>query len=159
MIEVYADGAPPGALISAFSADLENIPTGEVLLGSYPIFQWIAPIDMQTVTDCWLKVASTNLGNTFYWLNSPSGTGTASSYQGSTNVGNHEPLAVCLEAGAGGGIGDWLTLDWYSGTNPGFGFVENVPTNFNASGTQPGEVYTADLVFTSDPNVGTTTIF
>jgi hypothetical protein len=49
-------------------------------------------------------------------------------------------------------------MDYYTGTNPGMGFIENVPTNFDASGTSPGEVYTADLIFTSDPDVGTSTI-
>jgi hypothetical protein len=61
--------------------------------------------------------------------------------------------------GSGGGVGSWLTLDWYSGTVAPMGGLDNVPTNFDASGTLPGEVYTADLVFTSmDPDVGSSTI-
>jgi len=59
--------------------------------------------------------------------------------------GNHQNdrvFALELAEGSSVGVGSWLTLDWYEGTNPGFGFVENVPTNFDASGTLPGEVYT-----------------
>ena len=53
---------------------------------------------------------------------------------------------------------NWLSLDFYEGSVlPGGGLV-NIPTNFNATGTQSGEVYTADIVFTSDPDVGTITI-
>ena len=58
--------------------------------------------------------------------------------------GNHQNayvFALELAEGSAPGVGSWLTLDWYEGTNPGFGFVENVPTNFDASGTFPGEVY------------------
>lgn len=53
---------------------------------------------------------------------------------------------------------DWLTLDWYEGTNPGFGFIENIPTNFDATGLVSGQEYTAEIVFTSMPDVGTTII-
>jgi hypothetical protein len=41
---------------------------------------------------------------------------------------------------------------------PPGGGLDNVPTHFDASGTSAGEVYTADIVFTSDPDVGTITI-
>ncbi len=53
---------------------------------------------------------------------------------------------------------DWLSLDWYEGMISPNGGVENIPTNFNAGGCISGEVYTADIVFSSDPDVGTTTV-
>ncbi|MFO8128445.1 MAG: carboxypeptidase-like regulatory domain-containing protein, partial [Bacteroidales bacterium] len=67
------------------------------------------------------------------------------------NVDTDEPLS-------GGGIGDWLTLDWYEGTVPAGGGLENVPTNFDASGASAGETYTAAIIFSSSPDVGTITI-
>ena len=57
---------------------------------------------------------------------------------------------MCL-AGGGGGAGNWLTMDYYEGTVPPFGGVANIPTHLDAAGTAPGEVYTADVVFTSTP--------
>jgi hypothetical protein len=157
VISVYEDGALPGALVASFTVEPTTIPTGEILLGTYPISQWISSIDMQTLTDCWVLIASTDLGKTFYWENAPAGTVESASYQGSTFNGyNAESLAMCLEGG--GGAGSWLTLDWYSGTVPPMGGLVNIPTNFDASGTSAGEVYHADIVFTSDPDVGTTTI-
>ena len=61
--------------------------------------------------------------------------------------------------GGGGGAGSWLTLDYYENTVAPLGGLDNVPTNFDAAGTSAGEVYTADLIFTSvDPHVGTITI-
>ena len=53
---------------------------------------------------------------------------------------------------------NWLSLDFYSGTVPPGGGLVNIPTNFNASGTNSCEVYTADIVFTSNPDVGTVII-
>ena len=52
----------------------------------------------------------------------------------------------------------WLTMDYYEGTVPAFGGVANIPTHLDAAGTEPGEVYTADVVFTSTPYVGEITV-
>jgi len=53
------------------------------------------------------------------------------------------------------GPSGWLTLDQYSGyVQPGGGTV-NIATNFNAAGTAAGEVYHADIIITSNPDVGT----
>ena len=50
-------------------------------------------------------------------------------------------------SGGGGPTGGWLTLDTYSGVvTPGGGTV-NIGTNFDATGTSVGEVYTADIDF------------
>ena len=64
--------------------------------------------------------------------------------------------AGALFAACGGG--NWLTLDYYNGTVNGFGDVDNIPTHLDASNTSAGEVYTANIVFTSNPNVGTITV-
>lgn len=52
----------------------------------------------------------------------------------------------------------WLTLSTNAGTVPANGGSQNIGVNFNAAGTISGEVYTADIVITTDPDVGTTTI-
>ena len=54
--------------------------------------------------------------------------------------------------------GAWLTMDYYEGTVPGFGGVDNIPTHLDAANTAAGEVYTGEVVFTSVPNVGTITV-
>ena len=60
--------------------------------------------------------------------------------------------------GPGGAGGGWLSLDSYTGfVQPGGGSV-NIGTNFDAAGTTSGEVYHADIVITSNPDVGTITI-
>jgi len=53
---------------------------------------------------------------------------------------------------------NWLTMDSYNDTVLPFGGVANVPTHLDATGTNPGEVYTAEVVFTSNPNVATITV-
>ena len=53
---------------------------------------------------------------------------------------------------------NWLTLDLYNDTVVPFGGVANIPTHLDAGGTHPGEVYTAEIVFTSSPDVATITV-
>ncbi len=53
---------------------------------------------------------------------------------------------------------NWLTMDYYNDSVLPFGGVSNVPTHLNASGTSPGDVYSAEIVVTSNPNVGTITV-
>jgi hypothetical protein len=53
---------------------------------------------------------------------------------------------------------NWLTMGYYGDTVLSFGGVANVPTHLDASGTNPGEIFTAEIVFTSYPNVGTITV-
>ncbi|MCD4771839.1 MAG: carboxypeptidase-like regulatory domain-containing protein, partial [Bacteroidales bacterium] len=109
-IGIYADGSLPGAEIASYMVTLDPIATGEVLLGSYPIYQWIATIDSRTETDFYISCQ--NVGNPqMYWLDSPSGTGTGASGPGWST---HTPLALCIEGG--GTPGGWLTLDAYEGT-------------------------------------------
>ena len=49
-------------------------------------------------------------------------------------------------------------MDYYEGDVPAFGGVDNIPTHLDAAGTEPGQVYTADVVFTSTPFVGEITV-
>ncbi len=49
---------------------------------------------------------------------------------------------------------EWLTLDYYEGTVPPFGGLDNIPTHLDAAGTISGDVYEAEIIFTSTPFVG-----
>ncbi len=141
-IGVYEDnGSTYGSEIASYIVTLDPINTGEVLLGSYPIYQYIATIPSQDASDFWISCQATSQ---MYWLWSPSGTGNSTA---------DEPLACCIEGG-GGGLTGWLTLGAYDGTVPANGASQNVEVNFNATGGQPGEVYTAEIVLETDPNVG-----
>ncbi|HLN54019.1 MAG TPA: choice-of-anchor J domain-containing protein [Lentimicrobium sp.] len=55
------------------------------------------------------------------------------------------------------GAGAWLTLGNYTGTVNPYSTL-SLPAYFNANNTEPGEVYTATVVFTSTPDVGTVSI-
>ena len=68
--------------------------------------------------------------------------------------------AAALPVGGGGGgpSGGWLTLDTYSGIVLPGGGTENIGVNFDASGTTAGEVYTADIVISTNPFVGEITV-
>ena len=70
------------------------------------------------------------------------------------NQTNNTVYLIDLAEPLSGG-GNWLTMDYYEGTVNPFGGVDNVPTHLDASGKNAGEVYTADIIFSSDPNVGT----
>ncbi|MCF8227590.1 MAG: carboxypeptidase regulatory-like domain-containing protein, partial [Bacteroidales bacterium] len=59
---------------------------------------------------------------------------------------------------SGGPSGGWLSLGQYEGDVPGNGGSFNLPVHFDASGFEPGAYVTADIIFTSTPDVGTTTI-
>ncbi|MBP6871325.1 MAG: carboxypeptidase regulatory-like domain-containing protein [Bacteroidales bacterium] len=152
-IEFYAAGSVPGALVYGETQSLVAVNTGQLLLGSYQIGVFTAvlasPVDL---ADGWLSVQWQS-SPVFYWENTTAGAGFPAR-QNSSQLS--ERLAMCLAGG--GGAGGWLTMDFYEGDVPGFGGVDNIPTHLNAAGTQPGEVYTADVVFTSTPFVGEITV-
>lgn len=146
-IGVYEDnGSTYGAEIASYVIPLDPIATGEVLLGSYPIWQYIAVIDAQTASDFWISCQATSQ---MYWL-------TSEVYGTGNSTANGIPLAVCIEGAAG--FTGWLTLGDYEGTVPGNGGGQNVDVNFDATGGEPGGVYTAEIVMTTDPDVATFTI-
>ena len=144
-IGVYQDnGSTYGSEIASYVVTLDPITTGELLLGSYPIYQYIATIPSQSVGDFWISCQATSQ---MYWLWSDSGTGNSSA---------DSPFAVCIEGG--GVVGGWLSLSEYEGTVPGNGTSQNIEVNFDATGTSPGDVYNAEIVIETAPNVGTFTI-
>ena len=59
--------------------------------------------------------------------------------------------SICAPAGSGG----WLTLDTYDGLIPGGGASFNLGANFNATGFEAGDIATANIQITTEPNVGT----
>ncbi|RLD33271.1 MAG: hypothetical protein DRJ02_11560, partial [Bacteroidetes bacterium] len=69
-----------------------------------------------------------------------------------------EPTGAALPVGGGGPSGGWLTLDTYSGSVAPGGGSFNIGVNFDAAGTTAGEVYTAEIVISTNPFVGEVTI-
>ncbi|MCF8397826.1 MAG: choice-of-anchor J domain-containing protein [Bacteroidales bacterium] len=53
---------------------------------------------------------------------------------------------------------DWLSLDQYAGNVEANGSSFSLPVYFNATGYEDGDFLTADITFTSDPDVGTTVV-
>ncbi|MCK4570069.1 MAG: carboxypeptidase regulatory-like domain-containing protein, partial [Bacteroidales bacterium] len=160
LVEFWEAGGTPGASVATYTIEAYRVATGEVALG-FPIFEWTVAFPGVDLSDGWISIQETNTGTPscwFLWWNSaPGGTGTALQHDGGSYTTMSNPQSLCL--GAGGGSGSWLTLDYYDNIVPPMGGLDNVPTNFDAQGTVAGEVYTADLVFTSsDPYVGTITI-
>ncbi|MCK9400807.1 MAG: carboxypeptidase-like regulatory domain-containing protein, partial [Bacteroidales bacterium] len=152
LIELCQPGSMPGAVVTTVTIPLVGVNTGQLLLGSYQIGIFTAEIPPTDLPAGWLAVQF-QASPTFYWNNTQAGAGFPA-YQNSNPL--PERLAMCL--GGGGGAGSWLTMDYYEGNVPAFGGVDNIPTHLDAAGTAPGEVYTADVVFTSTPFVGEITV-
>ncbi|NOU48397.1 MAG: T9SS type A sorting domain-containing protein, partial [Bacteroidales bacterium] len=118
-----------------------------------------ATIPATTTTDGWIGVQAAAGTATNYWCNTMTGTGSAVQALGGTYTVIAEKLAVCLsQVGGGGGASDWLTLGQYEGSVGPNGTSFNLPVNFDATGTAAGEVYNAQIVVSTQPNVGTFTI-
>ena len=148
-IDFWEDGGSPTTLVASYTADLMKIETGENIFG-YAIYQYYVeldePVDLQTG---WLTVQGQG-GTTFYWLNTTSTT-EPSWHSAGTSIG---PFAMCLGPAAGGG---WLDLSAYEGDVPS-GESDFVNALFDASGTEAGQVWTADVNFTAEPGVSTASV-
>jgi hypothetical protein len=132
------------------NVDAAPVNTGTQVIG-YNTYFFTVELPSTSMATGWISIQATTASPTFYWLNTFTGTGNA--YQNA--VALPEKLAMCLSGS--GAAGGWLTLGQYEGiVNPYTNFDN--PAFFNAAGTEAGEVYTADVVFTSDPDVGTVTV-
>jgi carboxypeptidase family protein/type IX secretion system substrate protein len=148
-IGIYEDGAQPGAEIASYVVTLDPVATGAQAAG-FDIYQYVATIDTRSETDFFISCQGTAQ---MYWCNAPTGSGLSGTGPSWSPV---DPLAVCIEGG--GAAGGWLSLGQYEGTvNPNGGSF-NLPVNFNASGFEAGDYVTADITFTSTPDVGTIVI-
>ncbi len=150
-IEICNPGATPGSVITSLNVDAAPVNTNVPVIG-YATYYFTVELPSTEMASGWISVQATTASPTFYWLNTMTGTGGA--YQNAVSLAP-ERLAMCL-SGAGANTG-WLTMAEYEGiVNPYTNF--DAPVFFNAEGTEAGEVYTADIVFTSDPDVGTVTV-
>jgi len=159
LIEFWENGSTPGAVVASYTITATTEITSELIAGVLPVYKWTVSFPNVDLTDGYISIYETNTGDPgcmFWWYNSETGTGLSFSGDGSWAPTGGGARALCLGAG---GSGDWLTLDYYDNMVVPFGGLDNVPTNFNAEGTAAGEIYTADLIFTSvDPYVGTITL-
>jgi len=152
-VDLCLPGGTPGAIVTTITTPIPAVNTGVMVIG-YPTYIFTVEVPSTALAAGWVTVEQQTSSPTFYWLNTTAGAGFPAQQNGSTLP---ERLAVCL-GGGGGGAGNWLTMDYYEGTVLPFGGVANIPTHLNAAGTSPGEVYTAEIVFTSNPNVSTITV-
>ncbi len=155
VIEIYEAGATPGALLSSGTYTLTAVNTGVQVIG-YDTYVFTAEITPLAITDGWVVVKAVSGPPTNYWLNTYNGAGSALQWTGSSYTSlAPATMAMCL---GGGGAGNWLTLGEYEGMVNGGGSSYNLAANFDASGTEVGDFYTADIVLTTSPDVGTITI-
>jgi len=152
LVEVYEAGSSPGALVSSTIATVDPVNTGVPVIG-YDTYSYTIEIPVCDLTDGWVSVYATAGGSpTWYWLN----TFATPSYPAFQNtVSLPEGLALCL---SGSSTSGWLTLDAYEGTVAAMGGSYSLGVNFDASGFEAGDYVTADIVVSSDPDVGTITI-
>ena len=153
-IEILNPGATPGTVVSSLNVDAVPVNTSVPVIG-YDTYSFTVEVPSTNMADGWISVQATTAAPTFYWLNTTSGTGAA--YQNTTSLAP-DRLSMCL-SGSGGSTGanGWLTLGQYLGTVNPYTNFDN-PAYFNAAGAVAGEVYTAEVVFHSTPDVGTVTI-
>ena len=112
LIELRQPGSTPGAVVTTLTASIQGVNTGQILLGSYQIGQFVVDVPATALPAGWLSVQFQS-SPTFYWLNSTAGAGFPAMQNTLTLT---ERLAMCLGGGGGGGnIGDWLTMDYYEG--------------------------------------------
>jgi hypothetical protein len=152
LINICLPGTTPGAVVTTLTAAIPAVNTGVPVIG-YPTYQFTVDIPPTVLEAGWVGVQQQTTSPTFYWLNTMAGAGFPAYQVGAGPL--PERVALCL---GGGGAGGWLTMDTYEGIVPAFGGVANIPTHMDAAGTEAGEVYTANIVFTSSPNVGTITV-
>ncbi len=149
-IEICAAGSTPGTVLTSLNVDAAPVNTGTPVIG-YNTYLFTVELPSTAMSEGWISVQATTASPTFYWLNTMTGTGGA--YQNAVSLAP-ERLAMCL---SGGGASGWLTLGQYEGIVPRYTNFDN-PAYFSAMGTEAGEVYQAEVIFTSDPNVGTVTV-
>ncbi len=156
-IEFYEAGATPGALVSSGTYNITAVFTGVQAWAGVDIYMFTADIVPVAISEGWVSIQATGGSPTNYWLNTIPGIGNALQLNVSTGAYTaiSDPMSICLVAG---GAGDWLTLDEYSGTVNGNGATYNLAANFSAEGTEVGDFYTADIVLSTTPDVGTITI-
>ena len=153
LINICEPGATPGAVVTTLTVAIPSVNTGVPVIG-YPSYQFTVEVPPTALEAGWVGVQQQTTSPTFYWLNTMAGAGFPAYQVGAGPL--PERVALCLTGG--GGAGSWLTMDYYEGDVPGFGGVDNIPTHLDAAGTEPGQVYTADVVFTSTPFVGEITV-
>ena len=102
-------------------------------------------------------LAAFNAGNFYTEIRVADRTTGATTILSSSYYEEATGAALPVSSGGGGAEG-WLTLSDYSGFVAPGGGTFNIGVNFDASGTVAGEVYTADIVVSTNPFVGEITV-
>jgi len=148
LCEVYGPGSTPGTLESSNIVMADPVATGMQVIG-YDTYSYTFDISASNLAEGWIGIQATSGGTpTLYWLNTYY-TPSYMAMQNNSVLPNG--LAMCLSSN----LDNWLTLDDYEGTVPANGGIQYVDVNFNADGMVAGEVYTAEIVIATQPNVGT----
>jgi len=162
LVEFWEDGSTPGANLASFLVTANVIYVGD-LWGYYPMYEYTVEFPNVDMTTGWIsiegQVAGSGTDCTFFWVLAQTNYGTTLQWNGSyyddiTSYYNVS-MSLCLSSGPAAG---WLTMDYDDGTIQPFGGTSNIPTHLDATGKEAGQVYTGEIIFTSDPDVGTITI-
>ena len=153
ILAFYEDGGSPTTLVAEFLVTPVPLATGEYWSGAYQFYRY--QVELPEGVDLevgWVFLErQNNYGNPWlYWANTTA-TSEPSFHGSGSSVG---PYSVCL---GGGGAGGWLDLSAYEGDVPA-GESDFVSALFDASDTEPGQVWTADIMFTAQPNISTATV-
>ena len=98
-INVYEDGATPGALISSTTVSVVREGTGEMFSGAYEIYQYTANIPPVTLSSGWISIQGQTAAEDcwFLWVGGGSGTGDAVTTDGTGwTTASYGPFSICL---------------------------------------------------------------
>lgn len=160
IVDFYDDGYVPGPMVMSYVCKAVVEETGEIAtvansnpVITFPILFCTVDIPKNYLTDGYVSVLSQMEFYSWSWCNTYEGTGNAF-YWDICEWRAMQMRAVCF----GDGSGRWLTLNEYEGNVSSGGGIQTVSANLNAEGTQMGEVYTADIVFSAKQNVSQITV-
>jgi len=148
-IDICQPGSVPGAVVTSVTVPVTAVNTGVPVIG-YPTYVFTVEVPATTLAAGWVGIEQQTASPIFYWLNTTAGAGYTAYQQGVGNISGYR-VGLCLASGGGG----WLSLDQYDGLINGGGSSFNLGANFDATGFEAGDIATANIQITTDPNVGT----
>ena len=150
-IEVWtSNGSTPGTMEASYTVTMDGFLTSETQ-GGWACYEYDFEFpDMIDMEEGFIGLKATHVST--YWTNTFDPTASGVALQNGNPL--PEKLSMCLGGMSGGG---WLDLSAYEG-DVASGESEFVNALFDATGTEAGQVWTADVIFTAQPNISTTTV-